>query len=178
MSTSNRIAMLVTGIWLVMGIPSFAGETICLEAEAAEVLTPPMRLISVDATNAPEVKEAAGGRCLEIPESAGKPPEVGGDARYACQVTAAADFILWIRVWWLDSCGNSLTVVLDDGKPFAFGQDGTYKSWHWVRGMKVYLPAGRHALKIENREDGVKIDQILLTSVPRYVPVGIESVTP
>jgi len=68
--------------------------------------------------------------------------------------------------------------VVDNGRPFAFGQDGTYGKWHWVKGMKVTLAAGTHELKVLNREDGAKLDQILLSRNEQYVPVGVEEATP
>ncbi len=148
------------------------GQSICVEAESAASVTAPMR-VSADPADA-AVKAASGGRCLDVPQGVGKPPEVDGEAVLKLAVPDPGEYVLWARVWWLDSCGNSLTLVLDGGKPFAFGQDATYKSWHWVKGMKVTLAAGAHELRIQNREDGVKADQVLLTRDMDYVPVGAE----
>ena len=155
-----------------------AGETICFEAESADTVTAAVQVVTVDISAEPAaVKEASGGKCLEVKEGAGKPPDMGGEAVYRFEIKAGGMFVLWVRAWWMDGCGNSLTLMLDNGRPFVFGEDGTFKSWHWVRGMKADLKPGRHELKIQNREDGIKIDQVLLTSDMRYVPVGAEDVT-
>jgi len=112
----------------------------------------------------------------------GRPPEVTtAEAVLRFAVEREGTYRLWCRVWWLDECGNSLTLVIDKSEPFVFGQDTTYKVWHWVRAPKrlgqLTLSEGEHTLTIRNREDGVLIDQILVTRNPRYVPVGIETVT-
>ena len=88
--------------------------------------------------------------------------------------------MLWCRVWWNGECSNSFTVKIDDQPPFLFGEDATYKTWHWVRypvsrtAKPIDLTAGDHSLVLLNREDGVRIDQILLSSDKRFVPVDIE----
>jgi len=43
--------------------------------------------------------------------------------------------------------------------------------------MKLKLTAGEHTLRIQNREDGIKVDQLLLCDDPGYVPVGVEETT-
>ncbi len=71
---------------------------------------------------------------------------------------------------------------VDGNRSFSFGQDGTFKCWHWVKGPRrlkqLELKKGVHTLKLMNREDGVRVDQILLTTDRRYVPVGTEQATP
>ena len=162
-----------------------AGKTVCFEAETATKLTPPLRLVEPGTPAAsdkmPLIKGAAGNRYLEIPEGVGKPPETGGDAELSFDISEAGTYFLWCRVWWMDSCGNSLGISLDGATAFTFGQDATYKTWHWVRAplklKQLELSVGRHTLKISNREDGIAVDQFLFTQERRYVPVGIESVT-
>jgi len=76
------------------------------------------------------------------------------------------------------ACGNSVFVKVDEaGKPMAVGNDGTYNAWHW---LKVPVPqpyelgAGKHQIIVLNREDGIRLDQLLLTGDLEYVPQGIE----
>ncbi|MCH7909979.1 MAG: hypothetical protein IIB38_10225, partial [Candidatus Hydrogenedentes bacterium] len=81
-----------------------------------------------------------------------------------------------IRKWWEDGCGNSVRIGVDDFPPYVVGGDGTYKYWDWIKmSVTLELPAGDHRLTLYNNEDGVWVDQILLTSDPEYVPVGQES---
>ena len=157
---------------------------ICFEAEAANKLTDPMQVTTEQDASEKEktiISEASGKAYLAIPQGVGKPPKVKGDARITFEVPKDDTYYLWCRVWWNDECGNSVSISIDDSRPFSFGQDTTYKSWHWVKSppriKQLELSAGRHTLVIANREDGVRIDQVLLVSSKRYVPVGIEPVT-
>ena len=171
---------------LAYAAAGLAQEIVCFEAETAEQVCVPMQ-VGPDAgakpnSKWPPAKDGSGGGYLEVPEGKGNPPKVTtGEATCSFLVTHPGAYALWARVWWLDECGNSLTMSLDDNRPFTFGQDATYKRWHWVKAPKslrnLSLAAGKHVLKIKNREDGVRIDQILLSSDKRYVPVGIEDVT-
>lgn len=167
-----------------------AAETVCFEAESADVVNPPMIVLPSAATNMPAGtnapkamhKDASGGKYLDLPEGAGYPPKVtAGSAVYSFDLKAAGEYVLWFRSWWDDECGNSVTVVIDNGSPFVFGQDSTFKGWHWVPSPKkikqLSLAAGKHTLELKNREDGLAIDQILVTDDHKYVPVGIETAT-
>jgi len=153
-------------------------ETLCFEAEATTDLGPPMEKISVKGRDASDVSGAA---YLAIKQGAGDPPGANGSAAIKFDVKDAGRYYLWCRVWWLDACGNSLGIHINDAAPFSFGQDRTFKSWHWVQAPKrldqLKLSKGIKTLTISHREDGVRIDQILLTTNKRYVPVGIEEVT-
>jgi len=148
------------------------GIKICFEAESATAVEAPMVVVSNGV-------EGASGAYLEIPEGAGNPPKVeAGKAVFTVDVPEDGAFTLWCRVWWEDECGNSFTVKIDDQPAFLFGEDATYKTWHWVRSpprlVPLQLAAGPATLTLHNREDGVRIDQILLTTDRRRVPVGIE----
>ncbi|MGQ9663088.1 MAG: hypothetical protein ACUVWX_12235 [Kiritimatiellia bacterium] len=155
-------------------------EIICFEAESAERVVPPVEVVRAKHPSSPEVAEASSGSCLAIPQGKGNPPEVGGEALFRFEVMKEGQYALWARVWWNDECGNSATMIIDEGKPFTFGQDSTFKCWHWVRAPRVkelYLKTGQHTLTIKNREDGIRLDQILFCLNPRFVPVGIERST-
>lgn len=150
------------------------GTKICFEAESAEKLEEPMCLVSNGVEN-------TSGAVISIPEKAGNPPErCEGSALYAFENPQKGDFTLWCRVWWNGECSNSFTVRINDAPAFLFGEDATYKAWHWVKypvartSPAIKLDAGKVSLKIENREDGIMIDQIILSSDKRFVPVDIE----
>jgi hypothetical protein len=151
-----------------------AGVKICFEAETAKEIEKPMAVM----TNA---TVGASGTYLEIPEGAGNPPKLNaGKAVYSVDVPEAGNYVLWLRVWWNGECSNSFTISVDSQTPFLFGEDATYKVWHWVRypvsrtARPIQLTAGKHTLCIMNREDGVRLDQILLSGDKRFVPVDIE----
>jgi hypothetical protein len=158
------------------GAVTAAGHRVCFAAVTAGTVEAPM----VAVTNG---VPGASGPYLEIPEGAGNPPKVEkGKAVYSLDIPADADYVLWARVYWDDECGNSFTVAVGDQPGFVFGEDATYKAWHWVKypvsrtAKPIRLTKGKHSLTFHNREDGVRVDQILLTTDRRSVPVDIEPV--
>jgi len=164
------------------------GETvrICLDATAPDQMEPPMTVGWV--SNAPPAvranlgRDLSTGRFLEIPQGAGNPPKVeGGAAVYTFEVPVSGEYFLWCRVWWSDECGNSFWISLNDAKPFVFGENATFKVWHWLKAparlKQLQLEKGPQKLVIRNREDGAALSQILLTTDRNYVPVGEEPVT-
>jgi len=151
------------------------GVKICFEAESATALEAPMAVISNGIAG-------ASGPYLEIPEGAGNPPKVeAGKAVFTVEVPEDGTFTLWCRVWWEGECSNSFTVKIDDQPAFLFGEDATYKAWHWVKypvartTPPIKLTKGPHTLALHNREDGVRLDQVLLSADKRFVPVEIET---
>ena len=155
------------------------GEFVCFEAEAAGKTEKPMELKAESG--------ASDGKCLHIPEKIGKPPEVLGKAVFKFKVTKPGIYYLWARTWWLDGCGDSMSVTMNKELKLDLTgshtlMDSTHKHWHWVRlgnrkPVKFRLRKGEHTLEIGNREDGTKLDQVLLTTDAEYVPVAIEEVT-
>jgi hypothetical protein len=171
---------------------AWAGVRLVIEPEAATRIEPPVT-VAADST-------ASGGRCIEVREGAGKPPAVGGQTVCAFRVPADGTYRLWGRRWWMDACGNSLDLAIRGttpaviaggpldgrpaGQPHLFGDDASYNpdlglAWIWTRGALYRLTAGAYELVIANREDGVKLDQVLLaeerTGLPPYTPADIET---
>lgn len=103
-------------------------------------------------------------------------PADDGNARYTINVPSAGVYQFWARTWWYDACGNSFFIVVDD-KPAVYIEDATYQTWHWVKGPKLTLSAGQHTIRIQNREDGARMDQFMLINNTQYVPTRIETRT-
>ncbi len=173
------------GVFAVTAMVHAERVRICFDAVSADRIEPPMAVAWV--SNAPPAlraslgRELSGGRYLEIPQGAGNPPAVNaGEAVYTFEVPASGEYYLWCRVWWPDECGNSFWMALNDAKPFVFGENATFKVWHWVKAparlKQLVLERGLQKLVIRNREDGAAISQILLTTDRTYVPVGEEPV--
>lgn len=188
MNSKSHFGALLPGLTmaLVLSLPAAAlaaPANLVIEAEAATSTEEP--LVVVAEGNVPPGSEyipgASGGRYVEIPEKAGNPPHLTkGHARYEIDLPADGEYILWGRVWWEGECSNSFTVQIDDTPPFLFGENATYKTWMWVKypvarmTPPIKLKKGRHVLEFGNREDGVRLDQFLLSPSKRFVPVGIE----
>lgn len=167
------LAMVLAALAVVLAWA--ARVKIVVEAESYFSITPSM-------TVGPD-KTASGSKYVYIPlrrphgeDESG--PTDSGNTVYKFKVPAAGVYRLWVRANWYDSCGDSFFVVVDDGPQSWVGEDGTYQKWHWVKGKTYQLSAGVHTIRFQNREDGAKLDQFLLTNDLRYVPTRIEAETP
>jgi len=171
----KHIVFLLGAVGL-MGSGMAAGHKLCFAAVSATEVEAPMVVVTNGVAG-------ASGPYLEIPDGSGNPPKVTvGKAVYTVDIPADADYTLWARVYWEDECSNSFTVVIGDQPGFLFGENATYKVWHWVKypvartAKPIRLTKGTHTLTFHNREDGVRLDQILLSADRRFVPVDIEAV--
>lgn len=163
---------------IVRNLTPSANETaIVFEAEDfTGRLEPPMTLA--------EDSSASGGKCIRIAGGSGKPggkipgeertyPDRYGAAVFKFTVTAAGKYRLWGRRFWEDGCGNSFTMVVNGRRATFTGP--TYDSWQWQACAVMFdLPAGENTLEVLNREDGVKLDKIILTADFDFIPQGKE----
>lgn len=110
------------------------------------------------------------------------------------EVKTAGSYAVWVRAWLHCSCANSFFLSIDTDPPVDADGDGkydenpphmlggsTHERWKWVtlRGKTFDLAEGRHIVRIFNREDGIRIDQVLLAEgtsgpVEPYHPQGME----
>ncbi len=157
-----------------------SAATVLVEAESAIETETPMACVTNAVATGDVGHTASGGAWLSIPEKAGNPPMLEkGFAKFEVEIPSDGGWFLWARVLWDGECSNSFTIQIDDGAPFLFGEDTTFNVWHWVRypvsrmAKPVTLSKGKHTVIFRNREDGVALDQFLLTTEKRYVPVGI-----
>lgn len=172
----NKLTRLIIICILGVHYAQARGTKICFEAESAHTIEVPMCVIS-NATG--EIS----GEVISIPEGAGNPPErCEGAASYTFELPTKGAYTLWCRVWWNGECSNSFTAGINDNPPILFGENATYKVWHWVKypvsrtSPKINLEAGKQTLRIENREDGIMVDQIIFSADKRFVPVDIEKI--
>jgi len=161
---------------------------IVFEAEAGKVEEP----FVVD-----DLADASGGKVVYLKEKTNTkhPKQPGedffaGSIEYRFKVETEGKYMLWLRKLWMDGCGNSVFCTINkpmtSGNEQTLGEDGTYGKLTWVRfgGKPVHLKAGTNVLRIQNREDGIKLDQFAFIEfeddVPereQLVPVGAEQVT-
>src|SRR5690606_31482700 len=92
-------------------------------------------------------------------------------------------YYVWAQMYGPSGADNSIHVGLD-GEPATYGHEGMSASnrWGWVnevekrRGRKdvtVYVPrAGTYTLNLWMREDGVRVDKLVLARDHRYKPQG------
>ncbi len=177
MATLRPTIALVLALLMAASVAAWAARRvkIVVEAEHYYSIKPSMSLGTS--------QKASGGKYVYIPlkrphgENESGPYDTG-NAVYKIKIPTTGVYRLWARTNWYDSCGNSFFVVVDDKHKSWIGEDGTYQRWHWVRGKTYQLTAGVHTFRFQNREDGAKLDQFLLTTDLRYVPTRAETETP
>ena len=153
---------------VLAGAQGAGRDFVLLECERVESVEAPFAVAADE--------QASGGKCVVLPRPATGKKNLGGMASLRFRVCTPGSYRLWARVWWTDGCGNSFRLKLNGKRLPTVGQDGTYKSWHWVdlKMRTLKLAPGEHVLEILGKEDGIKIDQFFLTTNTRYIPAGIE----
>ncbi len=170
------------------------GNRLLLAATQPKELEPP---VAVRSGGEDVLAGAAGGSACYIgPEKVNGKPETAqykkghplavnpGFAAYEFSVPADDDYALWLRAYWVNDCGNSVSVSLDGSAPRTLS-GSTYGRWGWNlfrtgdgEPARIHLTKGQtHRLTICNREDDLYFDQILLLGTDRTWPdpTGIEN---
>jgi len=144
---------------LLLLVPSVASAaTLCFEAELANDLSYPFEIA--------EVEGASGGLALTIPEGAGSRGAFGkkdtGFASYFVGIPAEGEYSIRMRVRWNGNCSNSAMLKIGQTKPVLVSTK-TFGVWHWVFAGRGKFSQGTHEIRIQNREDGVWLDEILVS---------------
>jgi len=116
----------------------------------------------------------SGGSFMTIPESFGDDYDGNGSpnakVNYKLKVETSGTYKIWLRSYGANDTSDSFYVQTDGGskeaKAFIAGD------WRWVK-VSRYLSAGEHTLTISLREDGAKLDKILITSDSSFTPYGL-----
>ncbi len=159
---------------ITITVISSATKYIWLEAEDADEINPLMAIAGDPS--------ASGGSYIWVPDGGGwKGP---GYARYMITITAPGDYMICGRVQAPTDADNSFLVQMDDG-PDRIWTIALTDSWawdevnHWGSGTETdpeidpvifTLSAGEHVLMIKHREDGTKLDGLLITNDLTFIP--------
>ena len=146
---------------------------IWMEAEDAD-LNVPMQIM--------DDSEASSGGYIEVPNGEGNassPSLNAGYAQYSFDVPVNGDYIIWGRVLALTGVDDSFFIAVDE-QDAALWYPSHSADWTWqmindrsIAGTEVHhLAAGRHTLTVYQREDGTKIDRILIVNDANYIPEG------
>lgn len=164
--------IIVVSVWIVVPAVSAQAENIVVEAEHYSSLGPPMVVNSH--------REASGGKFVEIPKSglAGSAKGGQGYTEYRINIPQNGAYQLWGRVWWHDHTHNSFYVLVDTTAVSARTPDihgYTYQKWDWTPGPVLRLTKGVHVVRFQQREEGSRLDQWLLTLSPMkdWTPKGV-----
>jgi hypothetical protein len=91
---------------------------------------------------------------------------------YEIEISTAGGYTIWARrsqqpganSAWLGLDGSQIGDRLDN-------QDGS--GWHWIQhATAVELTAGSHSFELRRREDGYRVDRLLLTTDSTFVPAA------
>lgn len=105
-------------------------------------------------------------------DTGGKLP---GKAFYEFEVPRQDDYYIILRAKWMDSCGNSVWMRIDD-KPYVGVEDEIGKiddsnfKWMWhpvtemAKAKEFKLGPGKHVLEINTKEDGPMFDKVLIST--------------
>jgi VCBS repeat-containing protein len=144
-----------------------------LEAEQGTLTSPMTRLVDYGAN---------GGRYITVSNGKGNvldPLAAGGQALYSFNVPVSGNYVMWGRVASSNTDDNSFFVSMDYAYPLTWHTALTAKdTWAWDQvtdnsgaAPTVFtLEAGTHTLLIKQREDGTKLDSIMITTQPRWIP--------
>jgi hypothetical protein len=162
-------------------------STVELEAEQADPLTAPLQ--KLDDAN------ASGGAYISAPwdpastleqrqamKRATPPADDDGSGlgTYSLEVPRAAAYRLWARVITPTLDEDSLWLRIDDDAWIQWNDIAHGDAWHWVDvrpfeqrtdRYSFTLAAGSHTLRISYRELGARLDRLLFTSDPDFVPL-------
>jgi hypothetical protein len=103
--------------------------------------------------------DVSGNKVLVLPDGSGK---AIGYATYELEIPQAGAWQLTGRVFWEDGCSNSLGFeVLDQDVRIS---SELFNQWHELTGKRaVSLPAGKVTVRVNNIEDGVRLDWFRLS---------------
>ncbi|MFP4027129.1 MAG: hypothetical protein ACLFWL_05005 [Candidatus Brocadiia bacterium] len=109
-------------------------------------------------------------KVLAVPEGNDTLPP----AKASVPLTIPADglYRIWARTKWNPPDGNSFSARIGKRDPVTVGEDQTFGRWHWVPVGGFRLTAGTIPVRIECRQDGIALDQLLVTSDPDFQPEG------
>jgi hypothetical protein len=142
-----------------------------IAAEAGKSLKQPM-VVGTDS-------RALGGKYIWVPEGDGNiwnPASTGGEALYSFTVPVAGIYTVWGRI--LVSGGDSFYVRMDNSPPLLWTTTRHGKgTWVWdqihkgtAAPARFTLTAGTHTFRLKQREDGTKLDHLLITNDLSYTP--------
>ena len=106
----------------------------------------------------------------------------GAEAEYTVNISQEGEYQLWGRVIAPGSADNSFFVEIDDNGAIPWWVEvGSSWSWNQVSDHDTgedpaifYLTKGIHTIKIRQREDGTKLDKLILTNDLNYIPDSFE----
>jgi hypothetical protein len=142
-----------------------ANDLITLEAESGR-LTAPM-IVASDSS-------ALNGKFVQVPEGAGNNTNDSsnggpGQVQFTINIPQSGTHVLWARTIAPNSASDSFYVTRN-GALLKKWSAPVSTTWKWSKIAKFSLSAGTVNLAFRQREDGAKLDQIILTTNLDFTP--------
>ena len=122
---------------------------------------------------------ASGDQYMVVTEGTGS--DTNADGLYAnhrlsipLHATISDKYYLWLRVYGTDKKSDSFFVQMDEGSLISRGTGRNKWRWKKVSGSFTFSANSDHTLTLYLREDGARIDKVLLTPQKSYSPQGTE----
>ena len=132
---------------------------------------------------APSDATASGGAGVEVAagHNSQAAPPASGQAALTFSVPVPGTYKVWGRVGAPTNADDSFWVRMDAGAWVNWNNITPGAAWHWddvhdaANGnvaMTYTLAAGTHTLTFAYREDGTRLDRVLITNVLSFTPMG------
>ncbi|MCB9747816.1 MAG: fibronectin type III domain-containing protein [Candidatus Omnitrophica bacterium] len=147
--------------------------TIWIEAEAFDTIKAPFQT----ATDA----NASGGVYVYSPNGQYEQWSPGSvETTYTLDIAQTGDYVIWGRVIGATGNDDSFYVQIDGGSDYLWSVE-INSTWIWDQvssfggadPVVFHLTAGIHTLHVKQRENGVKIDKLVVTNDLTLVPSGL-----
>jgi len=142
-----------------------------LEAESGTISAPMQSGVDTAASGGAFIQVAAGNNSQTA-------PPVSGQALLTFDVVTAGRYKIWGRVIDATNGDDSFWVRIDDGMWTDWNNIPIGAAWHWddvhnaTAAVTYTLATGSHTLTIAYREDGARLDRLLVTNDLAFVPAG------
>ena len=155
--------------------PPVGPVLITLEAESAALTSPMQTGADGMASGGAYITVAAG-------NNSGASAPSSGHAVFTFDVPVSGTYKVWGRVIAPADTDDSFWVRMDGASWTNWNNIPLGSAWHWDdvhdgaagNALKTYsLPAGTHMLTIAYREDGARLDKVIVTNDLAYVPSGM-----
>ncbi|HEX3695696.1 MAG TPA: hypothetical protein VH374_09930 [Polyangia bacterium] len=164
----------------VKQVLGFSPQSLWREAESAR-LTPPVQIASDG--------NAVGGKYVTVAAGNNSPTSAPtmGRATFPFTLAAAGTFKIWGRVIAPTTNDDSFWLIVDGGTPIMWNDIAPGSAWHWTSAhdsghsnqlVQLGLAAGDHLLQVAYREDGAKLDRLLITNDNAFTPSGAGATAP
>jgi ferric-dicitrate binding protein FerR (iron transport regulator) len=111
---------------------------------------------------------ASGGRGIGVKGPVAAGTEATAEARV--QVKQPVPYSVWMRIQWNHGVAPAFTLQVHEHPKASPHGVAAKPGWQWVRAGSYDVPADGFRLRVADGQGGVRIDRLVVTSDPEYVP--------